>query len=145
MYQQIAYEVEAPIATLTLSRPERRNAWTARMGQEVQQALVAAEKDPRVVAITFAGMSLCVRGHAEEFRGDGIAVNALWPRSIIATAAVENLLGGAEATKHARRPEIMADAVYATLCEPSHEFTGHFCIDDDVLRDAGVVDLDTYA
>jgi citronellol/citronellal dehydrogenase len=91
------------------------------------------------------GMSLCVLGHADEFRGDGIAVNALWPRSIIATAAVENLFGGAEATKHARRPEIMADAAHAILCRPSRAFTGHFFIDDDVLRDVGVTDLDTYA
>jgi citronellol/citronellal dehydrogenase len=91
------------------------------------------------------GMSLCVLGHAEEFRAEGIAVNALWPRSIIATAAVQNLFGGDDAVKHARRPEIMADAAHTILCKPSREFTGNFCIDDEVLRDAGVADLDAYA
>jgi citronellol/citronellal dehydrogenase len=91
------------------------------------------------------GMSLCVLGHAEEFRAEGIAVNALWPRSIIATAAVRNLFGGADSVQHARRPEIMADAAYAIVCKPSREFTGRFCVDEEVLRDAGIVDLDRYA
>jgi citronellol/citronellal dehydrogenase len=91
------------------------------------------------------GMSLCVLGHAEEFREEGIAVNALWPRSIIATAAVRNLFGGADSVQHARRPEIMADAAYAMFCKPSREFTGRFCIDEEVLRDTGIVDLEPYA
>jgi citronellol/citronellal dehydrogenase len=91
------------------------------------------------------GMSLCVLGHAEEFREEGIAVNALWPRSIIATAAVRNLFGGADSVQHARRPEIMADAAHAIFCKPSREFTGRFCIDEEVLRDTGIVDLEPYA
>ncbi len=90
------------------------------------------------------GMSLCVLGHADEFRDVGIAVNALWPRTVIATAAVRNL-GGDQAIAHARKPEIMADAAYVILRKPSREFTGHFCIDEEVLRDAGVSSLDGYA
>jgi citronellol/citronellal dehydrogenase len=91
------------------------------------------------------GMSLCVLGHAEEFRSDGIAVNALWPRTVIATAAVQNLLGGDETTSHSRRPEIMADAAHVILTRPSRSFTGNFCIDDDTLKSAGVTDLSKYA
>jgi citronellol/citronellal dehydrogenase len=91
------------------------------------------------------GMSLCVLGHAEELREEGVAVNALWPRSIIATAAVRNLFGGDDAVHHARRPEIMADAAYEIVRKPSREFTGNFCVDEEVLRSAGVVDLEPYA
>ena len=90
------------------------------------------------------GMSLCVLGMAEELRADGIAVNAVWPRTVIATAAVQNLLGGDESIKGSRKPEIMADAAYAILTRPSREFTGNFCIDDEVLRAAGVTDLAQY-
>jgi citronellol/citronellal dehydrogenase len=99
------------------------------------------------VAYTLAkyGMSLCVLGHAEEFKGDGIAVNALWPRTMVATAAVQNLLGGDEAVKRSRKPEIMGDAAHAILTKPSREFTGRFCIDDEVLRAEGVTDFDQYA
>lgn len=99
------------------------------------------------VAYTMAkyGMSMCVLGHAEEFKPFGIAVNALWPRTMVATAAVQNLLGGDEATRRSRKPEIMGDAAYVILTKPSRSFTGHFCIDEDVLREAGVTDLDQYA
>jgi citronellol/citronellal dehydrogenase len=91
------------------------------------------------------GMSLCVLGHAEELKDDGIAVNALWPRTVIATAAVRNLLGGDEAMRRSRKPEIMADAAYVILTRPSRSFTGNFCIDDDVLRSAGITDLEQYS
>ncbi len=91
------------------------------------------------------GMSLCVLGMAEEFREQGVAVNALWPRTIIATAAVMNLLGGEAAMHRARKPEIMADAAYVILTRPSREATGNFFIDEDVLREAGVTDLSSYA
>ena len=91
------------------------------------------------------GMSLCVLGLAEEFRADGIAVNALWPRTAIATAAVRNLLGGEESVRRCRKPEIMADAAQVILTRPSRECTGNFFIDDDVLRSAGVSDLSSYA
>jgi citronellol/citronellal dehydrogenase len=99
------------------------------------------------VAYTIAkyGMSMCVLGMAEEFRDDGIAVNALWPRTMIATAAVQNLLGGEEAMKRSRRPEIVADAANVILTRPSREATGHFYIDDEVLRDEGVEDLSRYS
>lgn len=99
------------------------------------------------VAYTMAkfGMSMCVLGMAEELKGKGIAVNALWPRTVIATAAVQNLLGGDETVKRSRKPEIMGDAAHAILTRPSREFTGNFCIDDEVLASAGITDLDRYA
>src|SRR4051812_4748424 len=99
------------------------------------------------VAYTMAkfGMSMCVLGMAGEFRRDGIAVNALWPRTAIATAAVQNLLGGEAAIRGSRKPSIMADAAHAILTKPSREFTGRFCIDDDVLAAEGVTDFRAYA
>ncbi len=99
------------------------------------------------VAYTMAkyGMSLCVLGMAAEFAADGVAVNALWPRTTIATAAVKNLLGGDEAIKHCRTPEILADAAYLILTRPSHECTGRFFIDEEVLASEGITDLDQYA
>jgi len=99
------------------------------------------------VAYTMAkfGMSMCVLGMAGEFREQGIAVNALWPRTTIATAAVQNLLGGDEISKRSRKPEIMGDAAHVILTRPSREFTGNFCIDDEVLESAGVTDLSGYA
>ena len=89
------------------------------------------------------GMSMCVMGMAEEFRGAGIAVNALWPATGIATAAVK-MLGGDAMVKASRNPEIMADAAHAILTKTSADFTGNFCIDEDVLRDMGVTDFDAY-
>lgn len=91
------------------------------------------------------GMSLCVLGMAEEFRSAGIAVNALWPRTAIATTAVRNLLGGDDSVRRCRKPEIVADAAYAILTRPSRECTGQFFIDDDVLRAAGIRDFTSYA
>jgi citronellol/citronellal dehydrogenase len=98
------------------------------------------------VAYTMAkyGMSMCVLGMAEEFRPAGIAVNALWPRTAIATAAVRNLLGGEESVQHCRKPAIMADAAYAVLRRPSRDGTGRFLIDEAVLRAEGVTDLRAY-
>ena len=99
------------------------------------------------VAYTMAkfGMSMCVLGMAGEFREKGVAVNALWPRTVIATAAVKNLLGGDEMIKRSRKPEIMADAAHFILTQPSREFTGNFCIDDEVMERVGVTDLAPYA
>jgi citronellol/citronellal dehydrogenase len=99
------------------------------------------------VAYTLAkfGMSLCVLGMAGEFRAEGVAVNALWPRSVIATAAVQNLLGGDATIRGSRRPEIMGDAAHAILTRPSRECTGNFFVDEDVLRDAGETDFTRYA
>jgi citronellol/citronellal dehydrogenase len=90
------------------------------------------------------GMSLCTLGFAEEFAPRGIAANALWPRTTVATAAVRNLLGGQDAVSKARTPEIMADAAHAILTRNSRECTGNFYIDDDVLRAEGVTDFSRY-
>jgi len=90
------------------------------------------------------GMSMCTLGMAEEFREAGVAFNSLWPRTIIATAAVQNLLGGDAAMARSRKPEIMADAAYAIFCRPSREATGNFYIDDEVLAAEGVTDLSGY-
>ena len=91
------------------------------------------------------GMSMCTLGFAEEGRDKGIAANSLWPRTIIATAAVQNLLGGDEAMSRARTPDIYADAAYAIITRPSAEATGNFYIDDEVLAEEGVTDLSKYA
>ena len=80
-----------------------------------------------------------------EFRRKGVAVNALWPRTAIATAAVMNLLGGEAAIQRCRKPEIMADAAHYVLTQPSREVSGKFFIDEDVLRTAGLSDFDQYA
>ena len=90
------------------------------------------------------GMSLVVLGLAGEVRPKGIAVNALWPRTVIATAAVQNLLGGDAMIRRARKPEIMADAAYAIFSKAARELTGRFLIDDNVLAQNGVDDLDRY-
>jgi citronellol/citronellal dehydrogenase len=91
------------------------------------------------------GMSLTTLGLAEELRADGIAANSLWPRTLIATAAVQNLLGGDAAMAKSRRPEIMADAAHAILVRDSRQATGNFYIDDEVLAEEGVTDLSAYA
>jgi citronellol/citronellal dehydrogenase len=90
------------------------------------------------------GMSLVVLGLAGELRSKGIAVNALWPRTVIATAAVQNLLGGDAMMQRARKPEIVADAAYAIFAKPAREFTGRFLIDDSFLAENGVRDFDRY-
>lgn len=89
------------------------------------------------------GMSLCVLGMAEEFRADGIAVNALWPRTVIATAALQ-MVPGADVAR-GRKPEIVADAAYAILNRDPRAHTGNFYIDEEVLRAEGVQDFDHYA
>ncbi|MEO1200376.1 MAG: NAD(P)-dependent oxidoreductase [Pseudomonadota bacterium] len=98
------------------------------------------------VAYTMAkfGMSLCVLGMAEEFRDAGIAVNALWPRTTIATAAIQNLLGGDEIMRKSRTPDIIADAAWHILTSPSREMTGNFFIDDTFLAERGETDFDKY-
>jgi citronellol/citronellal dehydrogenase len=98
------------------------------------------------VAYTMAkyGMSMCVLGMAEEFRADGIAVNALWPRTVIATAALAMIPGARDQLDHTRKPEIVADAAHAILTRDSRQCTGNFFIDDEVLRAAGVTDLAKY-
>jgi citronellol/citronellal dehydrogenase len=90
------------------------------------------------------GMSLVVLGLAGELRGKGIAVNALWPRTVIATAAVNNLLGGEALMQAARKPDIMADAAYAVFAKPARAFSGNFLIDDTFLAENGVTDFEPY-
>src|SRR5919112_1189141 len=90
------------------------------------------------------GMSLCVLGLAGELRGRGIAVNALWPRTTIATSAVRNLLGGDAIVQASRTPEILADAAHALFAKPSRSFTGQFLIDDVFLSGEGVTDFERY-
>ena len=99
------------------------------------------------VAYTMAkyGMSMCVLGMAAEFRADGIGVNALWPRSVIATAAVAMIPGAAGETDRMRRPEIVADAAIAILDRDARTTTGRFFIDEEVLAEAGIADLERYA
>ena len=97
------------------------------------------------VAYTMAkyGMSLCVLGMAQEFRAQGVAVNALWPRTTIDTEAIR-LIAGQAARQRARSPRIMADAAYWILTQPSRKVTGRFFLDDEVLRGQGVTDLSPY-
>ncbi|EEA02617.1 short-chain dehydrogenase/reductase SDR [Burkholderia sp. H160] len=90
------------------------------------------------------GMSLCTLGWAEEFKTEGIAANSLWPRTSIATAAV-GMIGGDPMIAASRKPDIMADAAYYIVTQPSRAFTGRFCIDDVVLYEAGVRDFSQYA
>ena len=99
------------------------------------------------VAYTIAkyGMSMCVLGMAEEFRAAGIAVNALWPRSVIATSAIAMIPGAASEMDRMRTPEIMADAAHAILTQDARITTGNFFIDDEVLAGAGVTDFSRYA
>ncbi len=90
------------------------------------------------------GMSLCIRGWAEEFRNRGVAANSLWPRTTISTAATRMLIGDGF-VEHSRKPEIMADAAHHILVQPSRECTGNHFIDETLLRSAGETDFDRYA
>ncbi|WP_350332975.1 SDR family oxidoreductase [Coralliovum pocilloporae] len=90
------------------------------------------------------GMSLCVLGLAGELRSKGIAVNALWPRTTIATAAIKFALGGEAMMRSSRTPEILADSAYRIFNKPSRELTGQFLIDDTFLSEEGVTDFDQY-
>ena len=102
---------------------------------------------PKHLAYTISkyGMSMIVLGLAAELKKYRISVNALWPKTTIATAAVQNLLGGDELIKHSRKPEIVADAAFVILSKPFEDNTGNFYIDEDVLRQNGVENFDHYA
>ena len=91
------------------------------------------------------GMSMCVLGMAGELQELSIAVNALWPRTAIATSAVKNLLGGEAIVKQSRKPDIVADAALAVVCRPSQTCTGNFFIDEQVLKEEGTTDFEHYA
>lgn len=96
-------------------------------------------------SISKFNMSMMTLGWAEEFRSFGIAANALWPVTTIATAAVQNLLGGASMAARSRKPEIMADAAHYILTQPSRSFTGQLLLDEQVLKMMGITDLTGYA
>ena len=108
------------------------------------------DMDPKWFSQTLAytmskfGMSQCILGLAEEYKREGIAANALWPHSVIATAAISNVVMGDEAFPHCRKPEILADAAAVILSKNSKEFTGNFCIDDVLLSEEGVTDFSVY-
>jgi citronellol/citronellal dehydrogenase len=95
-------------------------------------------------ALSKYSMSIYAMAMAEAFRADGIAFNTLWPKTLIGTSAVRNLLGGEQAVSVSRTPQIVADAAYHILTRPSREFTGRHCIDETVLIEAGVTDLSGY-
>jgi len=95
-------------------------------------------------ALSKYSMSIYAMAMAEEFRSEGIAFNSLWPRTIIATAAVRNLLGGEQAIHRSRTPQIVADAAHIMLTSSSREFTGRHCIDEQILSAAGVTDFEGY-
>jgi citronellol/citronellal dehydrogenase len=95
-------------------------------------------------ALAKYSMSIYAMAMAEEFRSDGIAFNTLWPKTVIATAAVRNLLGGDDMIERSRKPEIMADAAWLILTSDSRTFTGNHCIDEQLLSQAGVTDFDRY-
>ncbi|XP_015781438.1 hydroxysteroid dehydrogenase-like protein 2 [Tetranychus urticae] len=99
------------------------------------------------VAYTMAkyGMSMCVLGMSEEFRDDKIAVNALWPKTAVWTAAMNVITDGPEIRKVCRKPEILADAAYAILSKSPEKFTGNFCVDETLLKQEGITDFDQYA
>lgn len=101
-------------------------------------------KDHVAYTMSKYGMSLCVLGMAEEFRSRGLAVNALWPLTVIATSAI-NMLGGLVKPENCRNESIMADAAHAILCRDARQCTGQFFIDEDVLRAEGVTNFDPYA
>jgi citronellol/citronellal dehydrogenase len=101
-------------------------------------------KDHTAYTMSKYGMSMCVLGMAEEFRGYGIGVNALWPRTVIATAAI-NMLDGMVKPENCRTEEIMADAAHEILGRDAAQCTGRFFIDEDVLVQAGVTNFDRYA
>ena len=101
-------------------------------------------KDHVAYTMSKYGMSMCVLGMAEEFRNEGIAFNALWPLTVIATSAVNMLEGGVD-TKNCRTESIMADAAHAILCQDARQCTGNFFLDENVLRATGISDFNRYA
>jgi citronellol/citronellal dehydrogenase len=102
-------------------------------------------KDHVAYTIAKYGMSMCVLGMAEEFKSLGIAVNALWPKTIIATSALAMIPGMTERLVNCRTPEILADAAHAILLRDARQATGNFYIDEEVLAHEGVTDLTRYA
>jgi citronellol/citronellal dehydrogenase len=101
-------------------------------------------RDHAPYTVSKYAMTMLTLGVAEQYRDQGVAANCLWPRTTIATAAIQNIVGGEAAMAVSRRPEIVADAAYAVLVRPAREYTGQTLIDDEVLRAAGITDLSGY-
>ena len=101
-------------------------------------------RDHAPYTVSKYAMTMLTLGVAEQYRDRGVAANCLWPRTTIATAAIQNIVGGAAAMAVSRRPEIMADAAYEVLVRPARECTGHTFVDEEVLAEAGVTDLSRY-
>lgn len=101
-------------------------------------------RDHLAYSMSKYGMSMCVLGMAQELKGRGIAVNALWPRTVIATAAI-SIFGERVQAENCRKPEIMADAAHEILCRPATDCSGNFFLDETVLRQIGVRDFDKYS
>ena len=143
--------VRGTFATSRACLPHLQRAAAAGRNPHILNLAPPLNLDPKWfrdhVAYTIAkyGMSLCVLGMAEEFRNDGIAVNALWPRTTIATAALALLPGMTERIAQTRKPEIVADAAFVIFGRDAKTTTGNFFIDEDVLRAAGVTDFEPYA
>ena len=131
--------------------PHLRSAAKAGRNPHILTLSPPLNMDPRWfkdhVAYTMAkyGMSMCVLGMAEEWRAEGIGVNALWPRSVIATAAVAMIPGASEQMERMRKPEIVPDAAHAIRTRDAKTTTGRFFLDEDVLAEEGVTDLARYA
>ena len=146
-----AVNVRGTFACSQACLPHLKSSATAGRNPHVLTLSPPLNLDPRWfrdhVAYTMAkyGMSMSVLGMAEEFRADGIAVNALWPRTVIATAAIAMIPGAPERMDMMRRPEILADAAHAVLTRDARTTTGHFFIDEDVLAEEGITDLARYA
>ena len=138
------------MADLCSRRPaDHRTSWSASRRRSAAITILSCRllSGSRTTEIVIAG----VRGNSRPSRRDwsatqaaGIAVNALWPRTVIATAAVQNLLGGDAVIRQSRKPGIMADAAYAVFNKPAREFSGKFLIDDNFLADNGVTDFEQY-
>eukprot|EP00484_Ammonia_sp_Unknown_P026687 CAMPEP_0197036138 /NCGR_PEP_ID=MMETSP1384-20130603/13738_1 /TAXON_ID=29189 /ORGANISM="Ammonia sp." /LENGTH=334 /DNA_ID=CAMNT_0042466279 /DNA_START=105 /DNA_END=1109 /DNA_ORIENTATION=+ len=122
----------------------KRNPMILTMSPPLQYVNAQAMASKVAYMTAKLGMSLATVGWSAEFRKYGIGVNSLWPRTPIATAAVNNVLGGAALMKRSRTPEIHADAAYVILTQPSARFTGNFVWDEDILRQTGVTDFDEY-
>ena len=130
---------------LNISPPLNMSAaWFAPHVGEFTKFILIHSSSSAAYTMAKYGMSMCVLGMAEELRASNIAVNALWPRTVIWTAAMRHVAGDAVA-KQCRHATIVADAAYAVLGRDSRSYTGQFAIDEQVLREEGVVDFEPYA
>ncbi|HIG75291.1 MAG TPA: NAD(P)-dependent oxidoreductase [Bacteroidetes bacterium] len=143
--------VRATFCVTQAAMPYLRASAEAGRGPHILTLSPPLDMDPKWFAnhlpytMSKYGMSMCVLGWAREFKETGIAANALWPKTTIATAAVRNLLGGEEMIRASRTPEIVADAAHWIFSQDPRGTTGHFFLDEEVLRMAGETDFERYA